>query len=213
MDGCRRRRRRRGRRRPVLERRREGMAEVRLTDGDDVLLIRVVETADDARILLDALPAVGVPSVLPMLPLLLPRPLLAVSVGPPFLPLPLDELADVRMRHRGRRPRPGRPPLMQALPPLLLPPSRRIQLVFRPGGGGGGGGWRVRRRSRSGRHRQGGDGGAVRQEGRASGDFHALVPDLYVVRRYDSILRYQSIATHSPGGDEVVRQSTISRQA
>jgi hypothetical protein len=125
LDGLGRRRRRRGlrlrlrRRGPVLERRRERMAEVRLPDGDEVLLILVVKSADDARILLDALPlpavVVGVvPSVLLplLLPLmLLPRPprpllllllLLAVVFTPPLTPhLPLDELANVRMRHRG----------------------------------------------------------------------------------------------------------------
>jgi hypothetical protein len=150
LDGCGRNRRRRRLRRhgqsPVLERRRGRIAEVRLSDGDEILLIRVVKSADDARILLlllDSLPAVVVvgvvPSVLLLLPLLLllllslllprpPRPVLPLAVvvctvvvrrrrrrrrrqppPPPPPHLPLDELADVRMRHhRGRRRRPYR---------------------------------------------------------------------------------------------------------
>jgi hypothetical protein len=151
LDGCGRNRRRRRLRRhgqsPVHERRRGRIAEVRLSDGDEILLIRVVKSADDARILLlllDSLPAVVVvgvvPSVLLLLPLLLlllllslllprpPRPVLPLAVvvctvvvrrrrrrrrrqppPPPPPHLPLDELADVRMRHhRGRRRRPYR---------------------------------------------------------------------------------------------------------
>ena len=131
LDGCGRNRRRRRLRRhgqsPILERRRGRIAEVRLSDGDEILLIRVVKSVDDARILLlllDSLPAVVVVGVVPSVLLLLPLLLLLLLLlllslllpRPPRPVLPLAVVVCTVVVRRRRRRRRRQPP----------PPFRRI---------------------------------------------------------------------------------------